>query len=143
MPKPATTLTHDWLWTAIDTLAARRGLTPSGLARLAGLDPTAFNRSKRFTPEGRPRWPSTESLSKLLEATGTTLDAFATIHLETSAAVPIEAARLPLRRRGTAAGRRRPDAADAAPLADDARAMDGEAQALATPDQPRPHAATA
>ncbi len=75
-------LTHDWIWRAIDTLAQRRDLSPSALARLAGLDPTTFNRSKRFTPEGRPRWPSTESIAKVLEATGTTLDAFAAIELD-------------------------------------------------------------
>ena len=74
-------LTHDWIWRAIDTLAQRGGITPSALARLAGLDPTTFNRSKRFTPEGRPRWPSTESIAKLLEATGTSLDEFAMIEL--------------------------------------------------------------
>ncbi len=75
-------LTHDWIWSAIDTLAERRGLTPSALARLAGLDPTTFNRSKRLTPEGRPRWPSTESIAKVLEATATTLDDFATLDFE-------------------------------------------------------------
>jgi len=75
-------LTHGWIWNAIDTLAARHGLTPSGLARSAGLDPTTFNRSKRLTPEGRPRWPSTESIAKVLEATGTTLDAFAALPLQ-------------------------------------------------------------
>lgn len=72
-------LTHDWIWCAIDTLANRQGLSASALARLAGLDPTAFNRSKRLTAEGRPRWPSTESIAKVLEATGTTLDEFASI----------------------------------------------------------------
>ncbi|MGD9806874.1 MAG: S24 family peptidase [Hyphomicrobiaceae bacterium] len=77
-------LTHEWIWNAIDTLASRSGLTPSGLARLAGLDPTAFNRSKRLTAEGRPRWPSTESIAKVLEATGTALDEFATLEFETS-----------------------------------------------------------
>ena len=75
-------LTHDWIWSAIDTLAERHGLTPSALARLAGLDPTTFNRSKRVTAEGRPRWPSTESIAKVLEATGTTLDDFASLELE-------------------------------------------------------------
>jgi phage repressor protein C with HTH and peptisase S24 domain len=64
-------LTHIGLWTAIDKLAARLHTTPSGLARQAGLDPTIFNRSKRESAENppRPRWPSTESLAKLMEST--------------------------------------------------------------------------
>ena len=80
--RPAGSLTHIWIWSAIDTLAERHGLTPSGLARSAGLDPTAFNRSKRLTAEGRPRWPSTESIAKVLEATGTTLNDFAALEFE-------------------------------------------------------------
>ena len=60
---------HDRLWAAIDAIASRHGLTPSGLARRAGLDATAFNKSKRFTGDGRPRWPSTESIAKILAAT--------------------------------------------------------------------------
>ena len=79
MSHRAPALTHDWIWQAIDALASRKGLSPSALARLAGLDATAFNRSKRFTPEGRPRWPSTESIAKILEVTATTLDEFADI----------------------------------------------------------------
>jgi phage repressor protein C with HTH and peptisase S24 domain len=69
-------LTHSKVWTAIDALARRYGLSPSGLARRAGLDATAFNRSKRVTPEGRPRWPTTESVAKVLAATGASLDEF-------------------------------------------------------------------
>jgi len=69
-------LTHIQVWTAIDRLAARAGLSPSGLARKAGLDPTTFNRSKRTTPQGRSRWPSTESLAKSLAATGTSMETF-------------------------------------------------------------------
>jgi phage repressor protein C with HTH and peptisase S24 domain len=69
-------LTHAQIWTALDRLAARAGLSPSGLARKAGLDPTTFNRSKRMTPEGRSRWPSTESLAKSLGATGTSMETF-------------------------------------------------------------------
>jgi phage repressor protein C with HTH and peptisase S24 domain len=80
--RPATALTHEWIWLAIDTIAARHGLSPSALARRAGLDPTTFNRSKRTTGEGRPRWPSTESISKVLEATGTTLDEFASLEIK-------------------------------------------------------------
>lgn len=67
---------HDDVWRALDTLAAERGLSASGLARRAGLDPTAFNPSKRRTADGRARWPSTESLAKVLMATGASLEAF-------------------------------------------------------------------
>jgi phage repressor protein C with HTH and peptisase S24 domain len=69
-------LTHAQVWSAIDRLAARAGLTASGLARRAGLDPTTFNKSKRTTAEGRARWPSTESISKALAATGIPLETF-------------------------------------------------------------------
>ena len=67
---------HDDVWRALDTLAAEYGLSPSGLAKRAGLDPTTFNPSKRHMPDGRARWPSTESLAKVLTATGATLEAF-------------------------------------------------------------------
>jgi phage repressor protein C with HTH and peptisase S24 domain len=69
-------LTHAQVWSAIDELAKRNKLSASGLAKAAGLDPTTFNKSKRITAAGRPRWPSTESISKALAATGTSLDAF-------------------------------------------------------------------
>lgn len=69
-------LTHGKIWTAIDALARRYGLSASALAKRAGLDATAFNRSKRVTAEGRPRWPTTESLAKVLDATGATLEDF-------------------------------------------------------------------
>src|ERR1039458_2668886 len=72
-------LTHNQIWTAIDRLAARAKLTASCLAKKAGLDPTTFNKSKRITPEGRPRWPSTESVAKALQATGTKVDTFVTL----------------------------------------------------------------
>ena len=69
-------LEHQSVWRAIDRLAARYGLSPSGLARQAGLDPTTFNKSKRITKEGKQRWPSTESIAKILEATGASLAEF-------------------------------------------------------------------
>jgi phage repressor protein C with HTH and peptisase S24 domain len=72
-------LTHSQIWTAIDRLAEHASLSASGLAKRAGLDPTTFNRSKRITPEGRPRWPSTESIAKILAATGTNVDTFVTM----------------------------------------------------------------
>jgi phage repressor protein C with HTH and peptisase S24 domain len=67
---------HETIWSAIDGLAARHGLSASALARKAGLDPTAFNRSKRIGSDGRPRWPSTESIHKILTATGGSLEDF-------------------------------------------------------------------
>ena len=72
-------LSHSHIWTAIDALAVRLATTPSGLARMAGLDPTSFNKSKRASLENppRPRWPSTESLAKLLQATGIKFSEFA------------------------------------------------------------------
>ena len=67
---------HEDVWRALDTLAAEHGLSASGLARKAGLDATTFNRSKRRMGDGRARWPSTESLSKVLNATGASLESF-------------------------------------------------------------------
>ncbi len=69
-------LTHKGIWHAVDALAARHGLSPSGLAKKAGLDPTTFNVSKRVSREGKPRWPSTESVAKILEATSSSLGEF-------------------------------------------------------------------
>ncbi len=68
---------HEDIWRALDTLAAESGMSASGLARRAGLDPTTFNPSKRRMPDGRARWPSTESLAKALDAAGVNLEAFA------------------------------------------------------------------
>lgn len=69
-------LSHERVWAAIDALAERYSLSASGLAKRAGLDSTAFNKSKRQSADGRPRWPSTESLAKIIEATGASLDEF-------------------------------------------------------------------
>jgi phage repressor protein C with HTH and peptisase S24 domain len=81
-------LTHAQVWSAIDHLAARAGLSSSGLARRAGLDPTTFNKSKRITASGRARWPSTESISKALVATGTNIDVFVGLIQGDKAGVP-------------------------------------------------------
>ena len=67
---------HDRIWAAIDALAERHSLSVSGLAKRAGLDPTTFNKSKRYAVDGRARWPSTESFAKIMEATGASLDEF-------------------------------------------------------------------
>jgi phage repressor protein C with HTH and peptisase S24 domain len=70
---------HAAIWKAIDELAARHGLSTSGLAKRAGLDPTAFNKSKRKAADGSPRWLSTESLARALDAVGTSLEDFAAL----------------------------------------------------------------
>ena len=67
---------HEDIWRALDTLAAENGLSASGLAKRSGLDATTFNPSKRRMPDGRARWPSTESIAKVLDATGASLESF-------------------------------------------------------------------
>lgn len=69
-------LTHGGIWSALDRLAGERGISVSALAKKAGLDATSFNRSKRVTADGRPRWPSTESIAKVLAATGASVEDF-------------------------------------------------------------------
>ncbi len=69
-------LTHDNIWLAIDRLAQSAGYSTSGLAKKSGLDPTAFNRSKRIGPDGKPRWPSTESIARILTATQSSMSDF-------------------------------------------------------------------
>ncbi len=77
-------LTHGQIWTALDRLAARSKLSPSGLAKRSGLDPTTFNKSKRITPDGRARWPSTESIAKALSATSVSVESFVSLISESN-----------------------------------------------------------
>ncbi len=83
---------HQDIWRAIDKLAASRGLSVSGLARRAGLDPTTFNKSKRIARDGKARWPSTESVAKVLQAVEAPIAEFAALLDGTGAT----ARRLPL-----------------------------------------------
>jgi phage repressor protein C with HTH and peptisase S24 domain len=69
-------LTHEQIWAALDRLAEHAGLSASGLAKKAGLDPTTFNKSKRVTPDGHERWPSTESIARARAATNSSIDSF-------------------------------------------------------------------
>jgi phage repressor protein C with HTH and peptisase S24 domain len=89
-------LTHEQIWTALDRLAARASLSPSGLARRAGLDPTTFNKSKRVTPDGRERWPSTESVAKALAAADASIETF--VELMGDAARPDTSPAIAIRR---------------------------------------------
>jgi len=75
-PKAPRNLTHEQIWTALDRLAERAGMSASGLAKKSGLDPTTFNKSKRVTADGRERWPSTESVAKAIAATNSSIDSF-------------------------------------------------------------------
>jgi len=72
-------LTHQDIWRALDTLAEKFAMSPSAMARQAGLDPTTFNKSKRESADGKARWPSTESLSKVLGAMGVNFEDFAAL----------------------------------------------------------------
>lgn len=81
-------LSHERIWAAIDALAERYALSASGLAKRAGLDSTAFNKSKRHSADGRPRWPSTESLAKVIDATGSSLDEFLGLVMGKAASSP-------------------------------------------------------
>lgn len=73
--------THSEIWAVLDKIAEKNRLSASGLSKQAGLDPTSFNKSKRVTGNDRPRWPSTESLSKVLSCTGTSIEEFASLLL--------------------------------------------------------------
>jgi phage repressor protein C with HTH and peptisase S24 domain len=68
--------THKQVWAAIDTIAERYGFSASGLAKKSGLDPTSFNPSKRNGPDGRPRWPTMESVARVLNAAGAPVEEF-------------------------------------------------------------------
>ena len=83
---PSAPLTHNQIWTALDRLAVRSKLSPSGLAKKSGLDPTTFNKSKRITADGRARWPSTESVAKALAATSVSFDTFVSLISDASGA---------------------------------------------------------
>ncbi len=89
-------LTHWQIWTAVEALANKNGLTPSGMAKKAGLDPTTFNKSKRLTKSGKPRWPSTESIAKILEATDSSFDDFSRLVMTAGGKIPDQAAPIPL-----------------------------------------------
>lgn len=86
-PKAPRNLTHEQIWSALDRLAGRAGLSASGLAKKSGLDPTTFNKSKRVTADGRERWPSTESVAKALAAANSSIDNFVQLIEDTARTV--------------------------------------------------------
>jgi phage repressor protein C with HTH and peptisase S24 domain len=80
--------THKQVWSAIDAVADRYGFSASGLAKKAGLDPTSFNPSKRNGPDGRPRWPTMESINRVLDASGATVEEFMSLLTSRKGAAP-------------------------------------------------------
>jgi DNA-binding phage protein len=72
-------ITHEDIWDAINVLAVKHGFSMSGLAKESGLDATSFNKSKHFNSRGQPRYPSTESIIKILKATNTSFTDFSLI----------------------------------------------------------------
>ena len=69
-------LSYQEIWRGLENLAAAKGLSLSGMATKAGLDPTSFNKSKRIGADGRKRWPSTESMNKVFHAMNVTVFEF-------------------------------------------------------------------
>lgn len=64
------------IWDAVDKLAEVNGLSPSGLAKKAGLDSTTFNKSKRVRTDGKNRFPSLDSIYKITSACNVSFDDF-------------------------------------------------------------------
>lgn len=89
-------ISHRQAWRQIDLLAKRHGLTPSGLARRAGLDATTFNPSKRISKDGRERWPTLESVAKAAAAVNENLDEVFGSQEVSYAQSPSGGARIPL-----------------------------------------------
>ena len=85
---------HAQVWSAIDALAQRNDMSVSRLARNAGLDPTTFNKSKRTARDGRLRWPSTESLSKIMTVTGIDFDQFALLMSQSNSDYALQMSKL-------------------------------------------------
>ncbi len=88
--------THDDIWGAIDRLAKISGYSTSGLAIKAGLDPTSFNKSKRVQPNGKARWPSMESISKILAVTNMAMVDFVALMQDQAPAPENSAASIPV-----------------------------------------------
>lgn len=65
-------MTHADIWQAIENVANANNMSCSCLAKKSGLDAGAFNKSKRWTKEGKPIWPSVQSLAKVMSFAGLT-----------------------------------------------------------------------
>lgn len=72
-------ITYHDIWNAIDEIAKEQNISPSRLAIICGLDPTAFNKSKRNAPDGREHYPSFASVVKVLNKTNKSMTDFGII----------------------------------------------------------------
>ena len=81
---------YEQIWNAVDKLAKQNGLSPSGLAKKAGLDSTTFNKSKRVRADGKKRWPSLDSINKVLEVCNLSFEEFYKLTKENTASKEIE-----------------------------------------------------
>lgn len=67
------------MWCSMDYLAKKMKLSCSGLAISGGLDATTFNKSKRASKYGQPRWLSMETIFKILKSSHTSVMEYAAI----------------------------------------------------------------
>lgn len=67
------------MWRSMDYLAKKMKLSCSGLAISGGLDATTFNKSKRASKYGQPRWLSMETIFKILKSSHTSIIEYAAI----------------------------------------------------------------
>lgn len=75
---------HDIIWGVLDKIAERRGISPSRLAITAGLDPTAFNPSRRVANGNTLRFPSLTTLLAVLKVSGMSWHDFADLWVQIS-----------------------------------------------------------
>ena len=69
-------MTYEEVWQAIEKFAVEHGMSCPGVAKGNGLDATGVNKIKRWSKCGQQRWPSSNSISKILSATDTDLRDF-------------------------------------------------------------------
>ncbi len=67
------------MWRSMDYLAKKMKLSCSGLAVRGGLNATTFNKSKRASKYGQPRWLSMETIFKILKSSHTSVMEYAAI----------------------------------------------------------------
>lgn len=60
--------THAAVWAALDELIARKGMTIADVSRAAMGHRRAFKPSCRRDANGKPIWPNTQSVSRVLSA---------------------------------------------------------------------------